>query len=239
VSDEKTKQIVSDVDASDPFAGCLSTEASRHPQNVHVAHWAANETLRALGVGGNRAGDEGANALAKAVKPRRNPDGSWTATSLVKLDASENAIGTEGLFALAEAIDPKRSESFDSVKTRQNDDDLARSFAATSVTAGAGPNGDGRHCSDPNARKLESSSPRGVVGSGVSSGVATPSPGNEPNPLVSPRNPDSYETYDVHSGLRKLDLARNNSDENVRERFNELREKLRRAPCAHGCDVCI
>jgi hypothetical protein len=238
VSDEKTKQIVSDVDASDPFAGCLSTEASRHPQNVHVAHWAANETLRALGVGGNRAGDEGANALAKAVKPRRNPDGSWTATSLVKLDASENAIGTEGLFALAEAIDPKRSESFDSVKTRQNDDDLARSFAATSVTAGPGPNGD-RGKEDPNARNLESSSPRGVVGSGVSSGVATPSPGNEPNPLVSPRNPDSYETYDVHSGLRKLDLARNNSDENVRERFNELREKLRRAPCAHGCDVCI
>jgi hypothetical protein len=25
----------------------------------------------------------------------------------------------------------------------------------------------------------------------------------------------------------------------VRERFNELKEKLRRAPCAHGCDVCI
>jgi len=235
VSDEKTKQIVSDVDDRDPFGGCLSNEASRHHQNVHVAHWAANESLRALGVGGNRAGDEGANALAKAVKPRRNPDGSWTATSLVKLDASENAIGAEGLFALAEAIDPKRSESFDLTgRTRANDDDLARSFAATSVTAGStGPNGDGRK------ENLESSSPRGVVGSGVSSGVATPSPGNEPNSLVSPRNPDSYETYDVHSGLRKLDLARNNSDENVRERFNELREKLRRAPCAHVCDVCI
>ena len=37
--------------------------------------------------------------------------------------------------------------------------------------------------------------------------------------------------------LRKLDLARNNSDENVRERFNELREKLRRVPS--GCDVSI
>ena len=237
VSDEKTKQIVSDVTLDrDPFAGCLSNEASRYIQNVHVAHWAANESLRALGVGGNRAGDEGANALAKAVRPKRNPDGSWTATSLVKLDASENAIGTEGLFALAEAVDPKRSESFDSVKTneRANDDDLARSFAATSVAAGSVcPNGHGRKTN------LESSSPRGVVGSGVSSGVATPSPGNEPNPLVSPRNPDSYETYDVHSGLRKLDLARNNSDENVRERFNELREKLRRAPCAHVCDVCI
>ena len=175
MSDEKTKQ-VSDVDDRDPFGGCLVGEASRHHPNVHVAHWAANESLRALGVGGNRAGDEGANALAKAVKPRRNPDGSWTVTSLVKLDASENAIGKEGLFALAEAIDPKRSESFDSVKTRANDDDLARSFAATSVTAGsAGPNGDGRK------ENLESSSPRGGVGSGVAWGVATPAPGHRPN----------------------------------------------------------
>ena len=288
VFDEKTKH--TDVDDRDPFS-CLSGEASRHHQCV--AHWAANESLRLLGVGGNRAGDEGANALARAVKPRRNPDGTWTATSLVKLDASENAIGAEGLFALAEAIDPKRS--FDLGRARANDDDactrcarrvgpsrangsragsasssrpssardavvcdqrvgksvlcecasraaagapaaaLARSFAATSVTAG--PNSDVRE-KDPLAR-IDGLSPRGVVGSGVSSGVATPSPGNEPAPLVSPRNPEGYETYDVHSGLRKLDLARNNSDENVRERFNELREKLRRAPSGPVCDVCI
>jgi hypothetical protein len=44
---------------------------------------------------------------------------------------------------------------------------------------------------------------------------------------------------DAHSGLRKLDLARNNSDENVRERFNELREKLRRVPSGPVCDVSI
>ena len=68
--------------------------------------------LRALGVGGNRAGDEGAAALAHAVRPRRNPDGSWTATALVKLDASENAIGAEGLLALARAVDPTFAYAF-------------------------------------------------------------------------------------------------------------------------------
>ena len=85
-------------------------------------------------------------------------------------------------------------------------------------------------------------SPRGVVGSGRSSGGATPSseclepgaPASEPHPART-----GHVVHDVHSGLRKLDLARNNSDEDVRERLNELREKLRRAPGGSACDVIV
>jgi hypothetical protein len=275
--------------------------------------WAANESLRALGVGGNRAGDEGAAALAHAVRPRRNPDGSWTATALVKLDASENAIGAEGLLALARAVDPTFAYAFrdeipsvtlaavtdpatrapattnamacahcgkESVaradhssreaserethsrcpsttasspsSSRQSSRPasarvaqklmcecaapalmLARSFAATSV-GGSTPTGLKRvACASGGA------SPRGVVGSGLGSGGATPSPGTEPADPVEVFHAQARYACDAHSGLRKLDLARNNSDENVRERFNELREKLRRVPSGPVCDVSI
>ena len=278
--------------------------------------WVANESLRALGVGGNRAGDEGAAALAHAVRPRRNPDGSWTATALVKLDASENAIGAEGLLALARAVDPTFAYAFrdeipsvtlaavtdpatqapattnaiacvhcgkESVaradptgsasevseretrsprsrcpsttasspsSSRQSSRPasgrpaqtlkcecaapalmLARSFAATTVG--------GSHASTASKQIITGASggtsPRGVVGSGLGSGGATPSPGtNSPVELF---HAQARYACDAHSSLRKLDLARNNSDENVRERFNELREKLRRVPS--GCDVSI
>jgi hypothetical protein len=283
--------------------------------------WAANESLRALGVGGNRAGDEGAAALAHAVRPRRNPDGSWTATALVKLDASENAIGAEGLLALARAVDPTFAYAFrdetpsvtlaavtdpatqapattnaiacahcgkESVaradppsreaserethsrspsttasspsSSRQSSRPvsaraqrlgasasllcecaapalmLARSFAATSV-GGSTPTGLKRAAATgANACASGGTSPRGVVGSGLGSGGATPSPGTEP---VEVFHAQARYACDAHSGLRKLDLARNNSDENVRERFNELREKLRRVPSGPVCDVSI
>jgi hypothetical protein len=49
--------------------------------------------------------------------------------------------------------------------------------------------------------------------------------------------------FDVHSGLRKLDLARNNSDENVLATFKELRVKLKTYVQNSGgrpaCDVSI
>jgi len=80
-------------------------EARREP----TAHWSANETLRALGIDGNRAGDEGAAALANAIAPVINPDGTWTSLRLTRLDASENDIGEHGLLALARAIDPRCS----------------------------------------------------------------------------------------------------------------------------------
>jgi len=293
------------------------TDAKSEP----LPFWAANESLRALGVGGNRAGDEGAAALAHAVRPRRNPDGSWTATALVKLDASENAIGAEGLLALARAVDPTFAYAFrdetpsvtlaavtdpatqapattnaiacahcgkESVaradppsreaserethsrcpsttasspsSSRQSSRPvsaraqrlgasasllcecaapalmLARSFAATSV-GGSTPTGLKRAAATgANACASGGTSPRGVVGSGLGSGGATPSPGTEP---VEVFHAQARYACDAHSGLRKLDLARNNSDENVRERFNELREKLRRVPSGPVCDVSI
>ena len=256
-----------------------------------------------MGVGGNRAGDEGAAALARAVRPRRNPDGSWTGAALRKLDASENAIGKVGLLALAEAVDPhERRRSFPlDVETNATCHDrpngahdtesrgghsptptgsgantgtprspsssqhnsrpasarhggsahaaaLARSFAATSVTNfGASVNARTLAIGETHellAKKSSVSidSPRGVVGSGRSSGGATPSseclepgaPASEPHPART-----GHVVHDVHSGLRKLDLARNNSDEDVRERLNELREKLRRAPGGSACDVIV
>ena len=60
-----------------------------------------------MGLGGNRAGDAGAAALAAAVEPRMNPDGAWVTPRLHALDASENGIGKEGLWAFARAVDPK------------------------------------------------------------------------------------------------------------------------------------
>ena len=293
------------------------TDAKSEP----LPFWVANESLRALGVGGNRAGDEGAAALAHAVRPRRNPDGSWTATALVKLDASENAIGAEGLLALARAVDPTFAYAFrdeipsvtlaavtdpatqapattnaiacvhcgkESVaradptgsasevseretrsprsrcpsttasspsSSRQSSRPasgrpaqtlkcecaapalmLARSFAATTV-GGSHASTASKHfrVAGANACASGGTSPRGVVGSGLGSGGATPSPGtNSPVELF---HAQARYACDAHSSLRKLDLARNNSDENVRERFNELREKLRRVPS--GCDVSI
>ena len=289
------------------------TDAKSEP----LPFWVANESLRALGVGGNRAGDEGAAALAHAVRPRRNPDGSWTATALVKLDASENAIGAEGLLALARAVDPTFAYAFrdeiPSVTLAAVTDPATQAPATTNAiacvhcgkesVARADPTGsasevseretfaafavsvdDGelavvvaavlearvrssrtnpqnasaphpRSCSRARSRRPQwgshastaskqiitgacasgGTSPRRLVGSGLGSGGATPSPGtNSPVELF---HAQARYACDAHSSLRKLDLARNNSDENVRERFNELREKLRRVPS--GCDVSI
>ena len=115
---------------------------------------------------------------------------------------------------------------------------LARSFAATTV-GGSHASTASKHfrVAGANACASGGTSPRGVVGSGLGSGGATPSPGtNSPVELF---HAQARYACDAHSSLRKLDLARNNSDENVRERFNELREKLRRVPSGPVCDVSI
>jgi hypothetical protein len=70
-------------------------------------YWVVNRSLRALAVGGNRMGNEGAAALAAAIEPRMNSDGTWVTPLLHAIDASDNVIGTEGLQALARAIEPK------------------------------------------------------------------------------------------------------------------------------------
>lgn len=70
-------------------------------------YWVVNRSLRALGVGGNRMGNEGAHALAAAIEPRQNSDGTWVTPLLHHIDASDNVIGSEGLLALARAVQPK------------------------------------------------------------------------------------------------------------------------------------
>ena len=91
-------------------------------------YWVANRALRGLAVGGNRMGDEGAAALATAIEPRMNSDGSWTTPALHALDAKENGIGTEGLLALARAVEPKCGRCLRGRTSRLNSTDSLASM---------------------------------------------------------------------------------------------------------------
>ena len=69
-----------------------------------------NEALTALNLHRNVVGAEGAAALAEAMQPQRNPDGTWTqCATLEVLDLRANAIGPEGAERIAGAVAPRQN----------------------------------------------------------------------------------------------------------------------------------
>lgn len=246
-----------DVPVSDPFS---SGNYCAPPVTEVTAHWCANESLRALGIGGNRAGDEGASALADAIAPVINPDGTWTSLRLTKLDASDNDIGEAGLLALARAIDPKcadprctcggsRSPSVSRRGSQPPSQPSSRPTSARSV--------EHRKTCMLHSVLSQNAKDSMAATTKLMKGFASLNPINDDdadhmrrnwsfdtafNESGSPNSTHSDEqkcSFDVYTGLRKLDLARNNSDDKIRQTFTELKEKLKQERNAPVCDVCI
>ena len=224
--------------AGDEGAAALARAVA--PRRNPDGSWTST-ALRTLDASENAIGSTGLLALAEALDPRRARDDA----RLVRSVAEGGSDATEG--GAADPASRSATPSFDDADAPGGSPSssrppsravpaaaLARSLAATSVTQAPEP-----LVADPSdfksTRSGGAASPRAVVGAAVASGGPTPSPAREP----ASRARAGRASHDARSGLRKLDLARNDSDETVRERFDALRETLRDALGGAACDVIV
>ena len=210
-------------------------------------YWVANRALRGLAVGGNRMGNEGAAALATAIEPRMNSDGSWATPALHALDAKENGIGTEGLLALARALEPKCGRCLRGRTSRLNStDSLASLDECRSVRPGS------THGASLLSSVLLNNAANAagdVVGLMNQWGLGGNSPADSPRsfsptsdtergspfPGGSPRvgSPTGECSFEIHSAVRRLDLLHNDSSADLKAVFQHLKST------GSQCDVTI
>jgi len=212
-------------------------------------YWVANRALRGLAVGGNRMGDEGAAALATAIEPRMNSDGSWTTPALHALDAKENGIGTEGLLALARAVEPKCGRCLRGRTSRLNStDSLASMDECRSVASRPGSTHGGSLLSSVLLNNAANAA-GDVAGLMNQWGLGGNSPADSPRsfsptsdtergspfPGGSPRvgSPTGECAFEIHSAVRRLDLLHNDSSADLKAVFQHLKST------GSQCDVTI
>lgn len=212
-------------------------------------YWVANRALRGLAVGGNRMGDEGAAALATAIEPRMNSDGSWTTPALHALDAKENGIGTEGLLALARAVEPKCGRCLRGRTSRLNStDSLASMDECRSVASRPGSTHGGSLLSSVLLNNAANAA-GDVAGLMNQWGLGGNSPADSPRsfsptsdtergspfPGGSPRvgSPTGECAFEIHSAVRRLDLLHNDTSADLKVVFQHLKST------GSQCDVTI
>lgn len=212
-------------------------------------YWVANRALRGLAVGGNRMGDEGAAALATAIEPRMNSDGSWTTPALHALDAKENGIGTEGLLALARAVEPKCGRCLRGRTSRLNStDSLASMDECRSVASRPGSTHGGSLLSSVLLNNAANAA-GDVAGLMNQWGLGGNSPADSPRsfsptsdtergspfPGGSPRvgSPTGECAFEIHSAVRRLDLLHNDTSADLKAVFQHLKST------GSQCDVTI
>ena len=198
-------------------------------------------------MGGNRMGNEGAAALATAIEPRMNSDGSWATPALHALDAKENGIGTEGLLALARALEPKCGRCLRGMTSRLNStDSLASLDECRSVRPGS------THGASLLSSVLLNNAANAagdVVGLMNQWGLGGNSPADSPRsfsptsdtergspfPGGSPRvgSPTGECSFEIHSAVRRLDLLHNDSSADLKAVFQHLKST------GSQCDVTI